>query len=223
MIAWRDVYRDPYRLRAFEYVRAYYDELELPVVIAGGSGERFTKTSALNEAIRLLLPETIIVQSDPDSFLRWTDATQDAVDEASAAPGLVIPHERYLYLGETATRNLFRGDWLREPVDLDCDSHGHAGVGNVTVFSRETWERAGGYDERFGIWGGDDAAFAYACGALVAPQRRLPGDVIHLYHPRHPDSMIGSPGYAAQAAILDQYRDAEAIGTDALRELVANR
>ena len=225
-------YRDlgcAYRRRAFEYVRQFhrnlgYGDMLAPVVIVD-CPDPFTKARALNHAIRELDPGTIIVQVDPDSFLPGgTFVYEDAIREAAVSPGLVIPHTRYLYLCDPSTRLLFNGGLeIGELGPTDCDSFGHAGVGNVTVFSRETWEQAGGYDERFPLWGGDDAAFAYACGGLVAPQRRLPGDVIHLWHPRHPDSQVGSRGYDAQAAILDQYRDAEAIGPEAIRELVENR
>ena len=190
------------------------------------SGDPFTKARALNRAIAGLPPKTIIVQSDPDSFLAEPSHYRAAIRQAGMAPGLVVPHSRYLYLNADATcATLADGRLVRlaTEIERDVDEIGPLGVGNVTVYSKETWEQAGGYDERFPMWGGDDAAFAIACGALVAEQRRLTGDVIHLYHERLPESSPGNRGYIAQLEILAAYRDADAVGAKAVRELVANR
>ena len=69
----------------------------------------------------------------------------------------------------------------------------------------------------------EDAAFRYACDALVAPTRRLPGDAVHLFHPRLPISIPGGPGYVEQFAIVAEYRDAAEEGPEAVRALVENR
>lgn len=223
VIAWRDLEQCPYRRAALVYVRGFYDQLELPVVMAD-CADPFTKARALNSAIELLTDDTIVIQSDPDSVLTDILRYREAVLLAYSAPGLVIPHTRYLYLAREASEQILRFWW--EPGEAgpaDCEESGHAGVGNVTVFSRATWLAAGGYDERFPLWAGDDAAFAYACGALAGEQRRLPGDVIHLWHPRLEASLPGSDGYDRQAEILDQYRDAEAIGPEAVRALIEAR
>lgn len=145
-----------------------------------------------------------------------------AVDLAAGADGIVVPHDRYLYLNEAATADIYSG--ALNPLDVDdshCDEAGPNGFGNVVVFSRATWQQAGRFDERFGMWGGDDAAFAYAADALVAPPRRLPGNVIHLHHPRLPQSIPGDPGYQRQFAILAEYRDAAT--PQAIRDLIRRR
>lgn len=68
-----------------------------------------------------------------------------------------------------------------------------------------------------------DAAFRYACEAMVGPTRRVAGDMVHLWHPRLPQSVPGGPGYAEQFALLAQYRDATAAGPEVVAELVRSR
>lgn len=222
MIAWRDL-GCLHRRAAFEYVRAHVGRLlgHLPGYLVIAAAEPFTKARALNRAIIALPAETVVVQLDADSFLK-TSATgyRVAIEFAAEDPGLVVPHTHAVYLSEKATERILAGAQTAGFLEGEIVP---ASVGCVTVFSRQTWELAGGYDERFGLWGGDDAAFAYACGALAGEQRRLGGDVLHLHHPRPAASTPGTPGYLRQAVILDQYRDAEAAGGDALRALVEAR
>ncbi len=219
VIAYRDL-GCPHRRRSFEYVRMWYDRFGWEVIVDPG-GEEFSRAAAINSAVRRATGR-VIVQSDPDSVVP-DDQLLHGVELAAHADGLVVPHDRYLYLTEAATDAVFAGGFIRAYGPADCDQHGMKGSGNVTVFSRSTWEKAGGFDERFGMWGGDDSAFAYCAAAFCRPLRRVPGDMVHLWHPRLPQSVPGTLGYAEQFAILAQYRDAAAIGPAAVRELVRSR
>lgn len=220
VIAYRDM-GDRHRRRSFGFVSAWYKEHGYDVTVwSGDSDDTFTRASAINAAVRATTAE-VIIQSDPDSLVA-DETLQAAVNLAGQAHGLVVPHDRYLYLSWANTYRIYHGDRTLESMGPDdCDTFGPHGLGNVVVFSRRTWELARGFDERFGLWGGDDAAFAYACAAFVGPVRRLSGDVWHLWHPRLPQSEPGAPGYAEQFAILAEYRDAGSLA--AVRELVRNR
>lgn len=224
VIAYRDL-GCAHRRRSFGWVRDWYRwalGVE-PIVWSGEDDDTFSRARGANEAIKRASAD-VVVQSDPDSVVPLPQLTA-AIDLARAADGLVIPHDRYLYLEPGPTWDVLTGTrQLGELGPGDCHDSGPNGVGNVAVFSRETWRVTGGFDERFGMWGGDDAAFAYAAEALVNPLRRLHGDVIHLYHPRLPQSEPGHPGYAAQFEILAAYRDAANLGGHAaVRELVLRR
>jgi hypothetical protein len=225
VIAYRDM-GDPHRAAAFRYVCDYYLRLDCPVLVESGvSDAAFTRAGALNSMIAAVPGNPVVVQTDPDSLVPL-DTLRHAIAMADACGGLVIPHDRYLYLAPAPTTAILTGGVGVDPFSAGpehCESFGPNGSGNVTVFCRATWQAAGGYDERFGLWGGDDAAFAYACEALVGPARRLHGDMVHLWHPRLPQSVPGHPGYSAQFAILAAYRDAAATGPEAVRELVRNR
>ena len=190
------------------------------LIVEGGRDDAsFTRASALNTAIGRASGD-IIVQSDPDSVLANRGAVVEALAMAADGDGLIVPHDLYLYLTEAATQSVYGGQSLAALLPSDCHDYGRDGVGNVTVFRRSTWERAGGFDERFGLWGGDDAAFCYATEAFCAPLRRVLGNMVHLYHPRLPQSQPGHPGYADQFAILAEYRDAAAVGPSTVRRLV---
>lgn len=223
VIAYRDL-GCPYRAASFAYVHDWYERLGWQIVVEAGD-DTFTRASAINTAVRRCAGR-VIVQSDPDSLVPAA-ALRQAVTLADAEDGLVIPHDRYLYLTRDATATVLSGRSGYSPgaiMDLaNCDTSGADGSGNVVVFSRATWHTAGGFDERFGLWGGDDAAFAYAAQAYYGPVRRLAGDVVHLWHPRLPQSVPGSPGFVEQFAVLAQYRDAAALGPQAVRDLVESR
>jgi N-terminal domain of galactosyltransferase len=237
VIAYRDM-GCQYRRRSYAYVHGWYVgqaaswQLDLGWhtevrVESGADDVSFTRASALNTAIRASVGR-IIVQADPDNLVHPV-ALRKAIQLAAEHPGLVFPHDRYVRLGQAATDDYLNGKRLLTTMTpRDYEGPGGHGtgpraVGGVVAFGRSTWEKAGGFDTRFGLWGGDDAAFAYAAAAFTTQHRRVSGDVTHLWHPRLPQSEIGSPGYLAQFAILAEYRDAAAISPADVRQLVMSR
>lgn len=216
---------DEYRRRALTYVKGWFTAHfeDWPLSVSDMTAARFTKARALNLGVQAL-DEDVIVQCDPDSILDDPQRLHLAVERALEHPGLVIPHNRYCYLAQGPTAAFLAGELTPEGIfNAQCDEMGHFGRGNLVVYTKETWRLAGGYDERFPLWGGDDAAFAMACEALAGPPTRLRGDVIHLWHPRLPQTETTHPGYIAQFAILSEYRDANEQGPEAVRKLVEKR
>lgn len=196
VIAYRDM-GVPERRRAFHYVHDWYTTRGYPVVVeAGESDASFTRASAINTAIGRT-DAAVIVQADPDNLVSPVALHMAAVLSGQRPVTQVGPD--------------------------DCELWGPDAPGGVVVFSRSTWERCGRFDERFGLWGGDDAAFAYAAEAFCGPAQRIAGDITHLWHPILPQAEIGSAGYVEQFAILAQYRDAAAVGPAQVRALVDAR
>ena len=234
VIAYRDMGCE-YRRAAFNYVKAYYGAwleslrrgltpltgFEL-IVESGTDDATFTRASAINAAI-MRTEAQLIVQVDPDSLVPTT-TLRTALQLALATGTLVIPHDRYMYLDRDTTPDVLTGETdLLALTDDHCETVGTGGSGNVVVFTRGAWRAAGGFDERFGLWGGDDAAFRYAVEAFRGPAERLQGPMWHLWHPRLPQSVPGHPGYTEQFALLAQYRDAAAAGPEAVRNLLRDR
>lgn len=219
VMAWRDM-GCPHRRAAYDYTHRWWLQFGWPIIVEG-EVEPFTRARALNAAIARA-DAKVIVQADPDSVLSHPDRVRHAL-ELTCYDGLVVAHDRYLYLTESATAAVYAGRALTTLGPGNCESHGAKGVGNVTMFRAGTWRASGGYDERCGLWGGDDAAFAYAAEAFCGPLRRGHADMIHLWHPRLPQSIPGGEGYAAEFAIVAQYRDAAKVGRHAVRRLVHTR
>lgn len=210
------------RRTAWAYTRDWYDALGWPMVVDYGDRGR---PAAINAAVRQAAAggARVIVQADPDSLVPL-HRLRYAVQDAAQRDGLVVPHTQFCYLTLEATQQVYRD--RRDPFAFgpaDFEQHGTNGVGNVVVFSVSTWERAHGFDERFTAWGADDAAFAIAADAYCGPVRRLPGDVVHLWHPRRAGSHPEDPSYVDMMALMGEYRDAAAVGPHKVRELVENR
>src|SRR5580704_8264928 len=220
----RDVTGSHERVASLGFVTAWYGR-HFPAwrLLPPDDGEpEFHRVKAINRAIDAQPEDAVIVWADPASFLRWPGQLRRAVRLAEE-PGVVLPHQRVMYLNPDASRRVL-DHWSFEFTDEECDEVVPSSFGNLLVFSRATWLAAGGLDERFPpLYGGDDAAFGYACDALVAPVRRLEGDAIHLWHPRLAASVPGTREYGEQFAILAEYRDASERGSAAVRELVASR
>lgn len=214
------------RRRAFAQVVAWYGQLGWPIIIEPGpEGEPFSRAQAINWAVRRSETD-VLLQVDPDSLVSL-DAARLAVGMAQVS-GLVVAFDSHWYLTDWATRGAlldlaertFQPESWADPEYVD--EHGTTGVGNVVAFSRLTWQAAGGFDERFGTWGGDDGAFerstAIVCGA---PTRRVPGPMVHLWHPRLPESRPGHPEYERQFELAARYRDARTVGD--IRRIVMDR
>ena len=231
VMPFRDITGDTPRVEALAYLQALYEEWFPDWTLAPSDTlwpEPWSRVKQLNQLIRACDDDAVIVYSDPGSFAPDPDRYREAARIAAAAPGLVVPFERALYLTEETSRRVIHEGLQPPPAGqfssvFNCDEVVYGGHGNLVVFSRETWEAAGRFDERFPLYGGDDAAFAICCAALVAPTRRLAGDVLHLWHPRLQASIPGTHEHAAQFAILAEYRDANIVGPEAVRALVESR
>ncbi len=212
----------PHRLASFKYVHRYYRGLGFEVVVEHGTDDdTFTRASGINAGVRKATAR-VIVQSDPDSLAPPANL-EEAIALAREADGVVAPFDRHLYLNLAATRQVLDGRHLDTLGPGDCEYHGSGGVGNALVFSRRTWETCGGFDERFGLWGGDDSAFVHAADAYTQPLRRVPGDVVHLWHPRLPASNPETIEYVDQFVLVAEYRDAAELGPEAVRDYVESR
>lgn len=200
VMCYRD-FDDEWRRRSYYYCRPWYEQAALRlgadfVLDSGGGGH----AAAINRGVQAAIG-SIIVLVDSDSLVPIDRIL--AAAELAQKPGLVVPHDRFCYLTPDASEQVFAG---RDPFSFgagDCHWIPGEGVGNVVVFSRDTWAAVGGYDERFYAWGGDDTAFHLTLEALVAPTRRVPGDVVHLWHERPAEESVGRPGDIEQ--LLQQY------------------
>lgn len=215
---------DTDRQRAYEFTRSYWRHHFPDAELVSACPEPFTRAAGLNAAVKAAAHD-LIVQADPDTI---TPAGQirRAIQLAIDSDGLIAPFSDYLYLNRDATARLHACslDSLPAFTEDECQFSGYGGCGPVTVYTRATWEKARGYDERFGIWGGDDSAFMYACEAFTdVPLRRVFGPALHSFHERLPQSDPKTYEYREQFALLSPYRDAAAASRQHVRQLVLTR
>lgn len=229
VMPFRDVTGDPHRVEALAYVTALYRQWVPDWTLTppdDGVDAEWHRVAALNRMCAAAPGDAVIVYSDPGSFVAGRLRIREAAAMAGAALGLVVPFTEARYLSRWSSLRVTTWPFEMSAGELSvlpCDEVVPNGVGNLVVFTRETWGTVGGFDERFGLYGGDDGAFAVACGAWFGPHRRLPGDVIHLWHPRLRASIPGTAEYLAQFELVAEYRDANEVGPDAVKRLVANR
>jgi hypothetical protein len=225
VIPWDPATVCPWRLRWLPQLVAYWIENGFEITLGLGEQGRAIR----NGVERTGDAETILL-CFPDSVIGLEQA-RCSIELAAEAPGLVVPHDRYLYLSRDVSDSLTVQDvgrrldenaqrWsLVEPVvEADTEFFGPNSVGGPVAFSRETYELAGGHDPQ--IIHGYDGAFALACAVLAGPTRRLDGDFVHLWHPR-PDPSVESP--PETWATLRRYHAAAEAGEDAMRALVEER
>lgn len=222
VIPWWPGTTDPWRSRWRDQIVSLWEDRGYPVILAEGI-EGAARNRGVETAIEM--GADVVICTDADAVITEAAAFV-ATGMAHADPGLVIPHDRYVYLSWEASKDLSvkevagdlaacEGRWPGVESGEGIEAFGPISVGGPAVFSTGTWERAGGYDE--GIVRAYDGAFALACGVLVAPQRRLSGDFVHLWHPRPEEEPPGT------WAVMKLYHDAAMMGEAAMRNLVERR
>lgn len=182
------------RSRNWKYLRARYEQLYPDFQIVEGTCEGpWRKGVAVNAAVRASEGDVLVI-ADADVMV-GSHALVEALS-ALEYSAWVVPHRLVFRLNEEATKALIEGRLHSEPVGLPEAQQvapirpGPAG-GGISVMHRESYETAGGIDEGFRDWGGEDCSFARALDTLVGPHRCLANFMWHLHHepmPRREDN-----------------------------------
>jgi hypothetical protein len=131
----------------------------------------------------------------------------EAVRLAADQPGLVQPFTLYRALKEGATHRILRKDpavsWPAVQ-DRDVWQVMQYSLGGCSVFTRDTWSAAGGYDDEFRGWGFEDVAFSISVERFTDRLlRRVESEMLHLWHPSAVD--FHSESYVRNRARCAQY------------------
>lgn len=203
VIPWRP---QPSRVAAFDAVVAWYrsnfDEVEIRTI--DSTDEVFNLSQCRNLGIESITdPNEVVIINDADTIPE-IGPLQEAIS-AAATDGLVhLPYDTYNWLGSAGTQQFFDGTPLP-----DCDHELVKGAcSGVYVTTPATWRSHGGQDETFRGWGFEDAAWYLAHETLLGdPPQRHAGFVFALHHV---PQLREGPGYDANAAHMQNYRDASA-------------
>lgn len=225
VIPWWPETTDEWRYRWRDQVTALWVSRGYRV-IHGIGVEGAARNRGIELAAAVHGTDIILICTDADALIT-AEVAALAVEYAKMRPGVVIPHDRYVYLTEKACLGLtaeiaagilhgHEGRWpfVETPEGL-IEATGPTSVGGPAVFSFETWKQAGGYDET--LIRAYDSAFALAAGTLVGPQERLAGDFVHLWHPRPEEEP------AETWEVIALYHAAASRGIRAMADLVASR
>jgi len=203
---------------AFEHTRAHLQHI-LPtarLVVADTDHQPFNRAAARNAGVREA-GAGIVVVCDADS-LPEREPVEAAIE--AAADGLLhLPYTIFSGLTREQTlRVLLQGLPLGDVGKPDLVTTNS--VGGVLVIDHDAWWEAGGQDEGFHGWGGEDVAFRHACDTLLGQTVRHDGVLYGLWHPSEMDRK--SAQYRTNIARQNRYRGLRR-NPRAMRQLIAER
>ena len=186
---------------AFAYTRTHLEK-QLPgarLIVADTPHVPFNRSAARNEAVRQAGAGVVVV-CDADS-LPERDSLEAAI--TAAADGVLhLPYTIFQGLTREHTlAALLQGAPLSGPKPLLQTTNS---VGGCFVIEHDAYFAAGGQDEGFIGWGGEDVAFRHACDALLGPTVRHDGVLYGLWHPSEMDR--ASRQYKTNIARQNRYR-----------------
>lgn len=174
---------NPARGRALQHVLDYY-RYEFPdweVVVGRDDGAMFSRARACNNGVENITGDVILI-NDADTLCP-PENVRKAVGLAAASPGLVRAYTRYRRISRAATAKVTTYKEALAALDTDVEwQQDPAYAHGCAVTRRACWEKVGGYDPRFEGWGYEDCAAELIFNSLW-PDRRVTGDLFHLWHP----------------------------------------
>lgn len=183
-----------------------------PVLQADSAHPEFNRSASRNAAVEAARSYDAVVICDAD-FVPPLDAVEAALEGASRDGRLHQPFTEALYLTEPETASWLSAGQLPNRSGADL-------TGGCFVISPESWLEAGGMDERFEGWGGEDDAFRIAAETLLGPRVHHEGVMPHLWHPSA--AAFGTQAHRGNLALLRRYVQA-ANNPEAMRALIDER
>lgn len=165
----------------------------------------FNRSAAVNAASEAAGDWDVALIIDSDTVSE-PEAVQKAIARAHQTGGLVVAHNKRHMLTEAATKKILGGDrsnWKRGGMvrRTYLDS-----VSCAVAISRETWDKIGGFDDRFEGWGFEDTAFHIAVETITGlPIETIPGDCFHLWHATGPETSRASITYQRNHSLKRRY------------------
>lgn len=163
----------------------------------------FNRSLAINRAAEQAGDWDVAIIIDSDVIIP-APQVRAGIDLALATNAMVLPFERRREMSEGVTRRMLERGHV--PLPTDAYRTFPDNPSSVIIVSRSLWEQTRGFDPSFVGWGCEDNAFHYACRAMSrSPERRLPGDLIHLYHDGAPEGNNSTKTYQANYRRFMEY------------------
>lgn len=174
------------RAQHFEWIKKYYSRVMPEAELCFGitNDKEVNRSRAKNLAVKQATKEILVIADadvifDPEVIVKSISLLNGAA--------IVVPFTEVYNLDKGNTEELLKTE-PKWPIDIpfeECtkETFYPGFAGKLLMVKKETFEKVGGYDERFIGWGGEDDAFALAvrtlCGGLV----NVSGGIYHLWHP----------------------------------------
>lgn len=199
-----------HRDKLWAFCRKWWGDHHEPMTIYEGhhNDGPFNRSAGINTAsdaadadcrwdVALIIDSDTISQSEP---------VQQAIARAYQTGGLVVAHDRRHMLTEKATQRILAGDrsnWKRNGM---ISKTYRDSVSCAVAVSRETWDKVGGFDDRFVGWGFEDTAFHIAVETITSlPIEVIHGECFHLWHATGPETSRGSVTYQRNHSLKRRY------------------
>jgi hypothetical protein len=182
-------------------------------------GHPFSKSAAVNDAYQKSTGDMLVI-ADADSWCE-REVVMSGIDRAARREHLVVPWWNAHRLTREDSKTVMaadpRGDLpvtdeMRERCKGDGPSPASAAM--VLCIQRVSFERVGGWDERFRGWGSEDVSFGFSTWALLGRNEYTMGESFALYHPQ-PKNKEGMRVWKNDEGLLnmplyERYRAAQA-------------
>ncbi len=169
----------PERVGNWERVRGQWEGWH--VITADSDGEDFGRAQAINRAAAEAGEWDALVVVDCDLLLEDVTQAVVALEFARRIKGYILCYTRFYYLDEDASQVVRAGE-VPSP-EMAYYSLLGTWLGTFAIH-REAWDAAGGFDERFTSWGGEDGAFVQRLDDAHVRRDRVSGGCYHLAHPK---------------------------------------
>lgn len=169
----------------WRFCRAWWEREHPTWEIIEGDDEPglFNRSRSINTAAARTDADVLVI-ADGDVIPFEVDEAVKVAGESGRAC-LAYQYGGYTPLNEAMTDRVldgYDGRW-DTPQGLSRKDQSPDHVSSCVAVPRALWERTGGFDERFEGWGPEDRAFHHSCMVLGGGVARVPGKVIHLWHP----------------------------------------
>lgn len=195
-VPWRP---QPGRIEAHDFVVNYYQSVMPDAVLieVDTHHEPYNLAAVRNEGVREAekLGADVVVLLDADCIISPHAHMLAAIDGAHADGKMHMPFKQQHYLTEEESRKLMDG------VEFTPERKGLGNGACYAVRPSSYWQ-AGGSDERFSGWGGDDDQLVAACTTLIGLVRH-DGHAMSLWHPAVRD--VGSVRHQPNSRLARRY------------------
>jgi hypothetical protein len=177
--------QNQWRERNFRFVVDWYRPLGLEVrlgCVMNDDGS-FSRSASRNAAANHGPWDRALI-ADADCVAEL-DVVSKAFTNANETGKLILPHDDFWRLSEKGVNQLLRDPTTPITTKLTGETRIRKSMmpSGALVLTHEAWDKIGGYDEGFKHWGYEDAFFLKDAAKAVGYER-LPGKLVHLWHPR---------------------------------------